>query len=297
MAALIACGVAWRYLTPLGVDLATSRQVLTSLVYVLFLPALVLDVLWQTPLGLDSLRIALLAMAGIIAGLLLSAITYRLLRAPPALAGALILASAFPNVTYLGLPVLEATLGSWARSIAIQYDLFASTPLLLTVGALVASRYGASPAGHRFAKTLIAVPPLWAAMAAVALNVLETPQPAAVHDWLHMLGGAVVPLMLLALGMSLRVSSLRNTPLTLLLPVVAIQLIAMPALVWRLAAATGMETPMVVAVVLEAAMPSMVLGLVFCDRYRLDTGAYAMAVTLTTLLSLLTLPAWFRLLT
>ena len=35
----------------------------------------------------------------------------------------MILAAGFPNVTYLGLPVLEQTFGSWARSVVIQIDL------------------------------------------------------------------------------------------------------------------------------------------------------------------------------
>jgi len=39
-----------------------------------------------------------------------------------------------------------------------------------------------------------------------------------------------------------------------------------------------------------------VLGMVICDRYDLDTPLYAAAVTLSTLLSLVTLPVWFRLL-
>ena len=57
MAALIACGIAWRIWRPLGIHADTSRQSLTGLVYVLLLPALVLHVLWKSPLGLDSLRI------------------------------------------------------------------------------------------------------------------------------------------------------------------------------------------------------------------------------------------------
>ena len=36
--------------------------------------------------------------------------------------------------------------------------------------------------------------------------------------------------------------------------------------------------------------------IVLCDRYGLDTGLYAAAVTLTTLLSLFTLPMWSGLL-
>ena len=39
-------------------------------------------------------------------------------------------------------------------------------------------------------------------------------------------------------------------------------------------------------------MPSMVLGIVFCDRYLLDSALYAMTVTVTTALSLITLPFW-----
>ena len=36
----------------------------------------------------------------------------------------------------------------------------------------------------------------------------------------------------------------------------------------------------------------MALGVVLCDRYGLNTGIYAAAVTATTLLSLITLPMW-----
>jgi len=41
-------------------------------------------------------------------------------------------------------------------------------------------------------------------------------------------------------------------------------------------------------------MPTMVLGLVICDRFKLDTSLYAEAVTVTTALSLITLPLWLE---
>jgi predicted permease len=44
--------------------------------------------------------------------------------------------------------------------------------------------------------------------------------------------------------------------------------------------------------VLDLAMPSMVLGIVLCDRYALDSALYAAAVTATTTASLITLPLW-----
>ena len=46
----------------------------------------------------------------------------------------------------------------------------------------------------------------------------------------------------------------------------------------------------------EAAMPCMVLGLVICDRFKLDTALYASVVTFTTALSMISLPVWFEIL-
>jgi len=43
-------------------------------------------------------------------------------------------------------------------------------------------------------------------------------------------------------------------------------------------------------------MPSMIVGIVLCDRYRLDSGLYASAVTVTTALSLISLPFWRQML-
>jgi malate permease and related proteins len=64
--------------------------------------------------------------------------------------------------------------------------------------------------------------------------------------------------------------------------------------VWGAAALLGLHGELRTAVVLEAAMPSMVFGVVLCDRYGLDTGLYATVVTASTALSLFTLPLWFR---
>ncbi len=295
-AALIVCGVLWQIFTPQGVDAATMRRSLTSLVYVLLLPALVLGVLWQAPLGVDTIKVALLAAAGVFIGMGLAWLWYRLSRPAHAALGALLLAAAFPNATYLGLPVLEASLGSWARSVAIQYDLFACTPLLLSFGVVLAARMGGSAQRGHPVMALLKVPPLWAAVAGVVLNLQGIPQPGMLAGLLDMLGGGVVPLMLFSIGLSLRWSDKWLGQVHLVLPVVLIQLLLTPLAIWGLSGLSGLGSGLQTAVVLEAAMPSMVLGIVLCDRYRLDSGLYAMAVTLSTAMAMLSLPAWFRLL-
>ena len=294
MTALIACGILWRFIRPPGMDADTARRVITGLVYTLLLPALVLVVLWKTSLGLDTIKIAAVAACGVLAALLAIKLLFRNSTVPKPIVGALFLAAAYPNVTYLGLPVLEKTFGPWARSVAIQYDLFACTPLLLTVGILIARLYGDSNENGSPFVALLKVPPLWAAMAAVILNLSDIPLPVGLEGFLQTLANGVVPLMLIALGMALSWETRQLQRLPLLMPVLAIQLLLMPLLAWGLAATLGLQGELRTAVVLEAAMPSMVLGVVLCDRYGLDTGLYATAVTASTVLSLLTLPLWFQ---
>jgi predicted permease len=54
-----------------------------------------------------------------------------------------------------------------------------------------------------------------------------------------------------------------------------------------------LEIILINQVVIVAAMPTMIFGIVISERYHLDTELYAAAVTVTTLFSLITLPVWF----
>jgi malate permease and related proteins len=294
MFVLIGLGLVWSWRPPARVDVDATRRLLSNSVYYLFLPALVLMVLWRAPLGADTLKIAASAAVGVIGAVALSWLACRACRAQRDVTGAMILAASWPNATYLGLPVLESTFGPWARSIAIQYDLFACTPLLLTLGIVIAGRYGTVEGREHPLRALARVPPLWAALAAVALNLGGVPMPAWIDGLLAMMAAPVVPLMLLSVGMALKQGFAQWRRLPLVVPVAAIQLLLMPLLVLGVVSLLGMSGEPRVAVVLEAAMPSMVLGIVLCDRYGLNTGVYAAALTATTLLSLVTLPAWYQ---
>jgi len=292
MAGTIALGHIWRYLPLGGWTADRARGALTSSVYYLFLPALVLSVLWRAPLGVDTLRIAGTATVAVLSSMALMAVVGRMMRLGPLQFGALLLAASFPNATYMGLPLLGSLFGDAGKAIAIQYDLFACTPLLLSVGILLAARYGNSGEEVHPVKTLLKVPPLWAAVAGAALNLAGVPQPDWAGEWLDRIGAAVVPVMLVALGMSLRLETLTGRNLATVSPAIAIQLLWMPLAALGFALAVGTQGLPLTATVLEAAMPVMVLGLVICDRFGLDTSLYATTASASTLLALLTLPFW-----
>ena len=130
-------------------------------------------------------------------------------------------------------------------------------------------------------------------MLAVVLNLSAVTMPGWLRIWLDSMASAVIPLMLIALGMSLQLQSLKLQKLPVLMPVLLIQLITMPLFALLLAHISGLSGDYLIAVVLEAAMPSMVLGIVICDQFKLDTGIFAAAVTLSTTISLITLPVWY----
>jgi predicted permease len=294
MGALIVCGAAWRIIRPGGLDADLVRGVLTALVFNLFLPALVLSVLWDARLGLEAIRISLYGAALIFFGFSITWLASRFKAIERRRLGAAMLAAAFSNVTYMGLPVLEQTFGPWARAIAIQIDLFAGMPLVLTVGIFVARHYGTTPEDEgNPLRALLFNPPLWAAAVALALNLSGVPKPALAESILEPLARAVVPLMLVSLGLGLGWNSWSRKNLPLAVLVLVFKLMAMPAFGLWLALLLGFRGDTLAALVLEAAMPSMVLGVVFCDRYRLDTGFYAMLVTLSTALAMATLPFWY----
>jgi malate permease and related proteins len=294
MGALIACGVAWSLLRPGGLDAGETRRVLTTLVYYLLLPALVLQVLWAAPLGLASMQIAAVAGLTVIAALAMTGLVCRTCRSSRATTGAMLLVAAWPNAVYLGLPVLDRLFGEPGRAVAIQFDLFAALPLLLTVGLLIARHYGdrESAAAHPL-RGMVAVPSIWAALLAVFLNLSGTPIPVWLDEWLGVLAYGVAPLMLFSLGLALTFDRFRAGDAPALAAVTVIQLLLAPLVALGLAAGFRLDGVTGMATVLEAAMPAMVLGLVFCDRFGLDTRLYAAAVTLTTAVSLITLPLWF----
>jgi len=294
MSGLIFCGVSWRWLQPGNLDAAQVRKALTSFVYHLLLPALVLSVLWKAELGANSILISAAATLGVLSGFLISTLSCRVCELTKAQAGALILAIAFPNATYMGLPTLEATFGPWARSIAIQYDLFACTPLLFTIGVMIAARHGSGLGQERLITSLFKIPSLWAAILAVLFNIANVPLPEGVDGFLQLLGRGVTPLVLFALGLSLEWKSDSLKLLRPLLPVLAIRLFLIPAIVMLFLSWFDQPTPWKAAVIMEAGMPSMVIGIVICEQFELDMPLYATAVTLTTLGSLISLPLWYH---
>lgn len=301
MALLIATGIAWQRFAPDHISATSHRRALTDVVFYILLPALVVDVLWQAPLDADTFSIQLTAVSRLASAALLMWLVLQVFnRVRPisrAQQGALMLAATFPNATYMGLPVTSEVLGDWAQEMVLKFDLFACTPILLSLGIMMGQAYGMRGDNEMRPhplRELLRVPPLWALVVACVLNLTKTPQPEMLGHALHTLAGGVVPLMLIALGMSIRWNTFKIALLPKLLPVCLIGLLVAPLTAMTVAQYRGLGGHTLTAVTLLSAMPTMVFGVIICERYHLDGALYAAAVFSTTLLSILTLPAWFQ---
>jgi predicted permease len=95
-----------RYWLP-DFDVEAARRSIGVLVLNVFLPALVFRVICSVPSGPEMVQIPLVMGIGVVCCLGLALLLFRPLVMPAEEKGALVLASAFGNVTYLGLPVLQ----------------------------------------------------------------------------------------------------------------------------------------------------------------------------------------------
>ncbi len=295
MTAIMLCGALWGVFAPNGLSAQQARLALTSAVYYFFLPAMILQVLWHADIGWSSLQYSALGCVSIAVCLLCAWVLTKIWRCDKPTAGAMLLAAAFPNVTYLGLPVLEQTFGAWSRSVVIQIDLFATAPMVYTIGVMLARHYGdASDENRRHPLAFLNTPPFWAVFLAVSLNLSNAPCPEWLDGMLLKCSAAVAPIMIFSLGMALSVRGLHPSVLGHLLPIILIKLFAQPYTARFLAGYSQLEAAQKAAAILDLAMPSMIVGIVLCDRYRLNSSLYANGVTVTTAASWLSLPYWYQ---
>jgi hypothetical protein len=276
------------------------RHVLSVTVLHVFLPALAFELVAKAPLDRSFIAIPLAAAAVVLlctaAAFAVYALVPPLRSLPRPTFGVLILAATYGNVTYLGLPVITGMLGAEYGYAAILYDQLASTPLLLTIGVFLAARYGsgAAPSITASLKRVLLLPPLWgvAMGLVVRLGGLSVPQP--VSDAAGLMSKAVIPVMTFTVGLALDFKDLRR--LIIAVPALAIKLLLAPVLAWGAGTLLGLEEKTLEAVVIEGAMPVMVLSLVIADEFELDVPLAAMCIAVSTVLLFFTMPVMLRLL-
>ncbi len=298
---LLSAGTLWRFI-PHVPDADTVRRSLGGVVMNFFLPALTFSVLFRAPVNAELWQIPITALVCVIVSLtiiysfLFLAKKYMKGLTNP-IWGSLMLAATWGNVTYLGLPTVTALLGEEYRRIPIYFDLLAMTPLLWTLGVMIAEHYGKKTTpllGQsqsrammlRGIRIMLTLPPFWSACAGLLCNIAAIPVPEFILKASALMGNAVPPMMIFSIGLALRMPHLHH--LAWIIPPIIVKLLCAPYIGFLCAEAVGLQGDVLKATVLESAMPTMVLTMVIADRFFLDIDVLAQIIALSTIVSFFT---------
>ena len=287
--------VGW-LLARLGIVDQEGRLVLNRTSFFAASPALLFTVLSEADVGLlfsRVLAVALLAFA--VVALLYAVIARAWLTRDPSRIVLAATASGYSNVNNIGLPVAIYVIGD-AGFVGpmLLLQLLVLAPLLLaTLDILTAGRASLA----RIITQPLRNPMLIAAALGAVVSALGIELPAPVLAPLEILGGAAVPLMLLAFGVSLGGdrplqpgSGRKEVALAVLL-----KSFAMPVAAYLLARfAFGLDAQLVYACTVMAALPSAQNMYQYALRYDRATVITRDIVLTTTILSLpvMLLIAW-----
>lgn len=203
----------------------------------------------------------------------------------------LLLCVALGNTSFIGYPMVRALLGEDALPYAVVYDQFGTFLLLSTYGLYVLAKYGgdAPPTFRQILLRIVKFPPVWALL--LGLTVMPEQPPAWIAAGLQKLADALLPLVMLAVGLSIQLKMPRDEVKPLAVGLM-LKLVILPALALPLALLFGLHGDMLQVNVLESAMPTMITAGALAIAHNLAPRLAAALVGYGILLSLVTLPAW-----
>lgn len=268
-----------------------AAETLNLVVLYVCLPASVLRFAPRLHLDWSVLAIALVPWLLLLATVVLVGGVTRLLKLRRDEHAVLLLCVALGNTSFLGYPLVSALLGDAALPYAVVYDQFGAFLILSTFGLFVLARYGGdrTPTAGEMALRVVRFPPLVALV--IGLTLMPAEPPAAIAGLLQRLSDALLPLAVLAIGLSIRFKLPRDE-LKPLAAGLTLKLLVMPALAFALLPMLGLEALKAHAVVLESAMPPMITAAALAISHKLAPGLAAAMVGYGILLSLVTLPVW-----
>lgn len=262
---------------------------LEKLVYYVLFPALLFRSLARADIDLAKTGALIgAALAFTVAGMALALPARRLFGLEPRLAASGF-QCAFRFNTYVGLAVAGSLFGSQGVALAaIAFGAMIPAVNLAAVAML------ASGGGRRVGAELARNPLLLATLGGFAWNAAGLALPGFADQTLNLLAQTSLPAGLLCVGAALHIERGQG-PLPAHAYWLAIKLLVLPAIAWGLAVALSMPPVESSVLVLAAALPTASSAYILAVRMGGMGGAVATQVTVGTLLSMATLPAWMAL--
>jgi len=270
----------------LGKFLTVDSRSLGRVVFYVFSPLLVFDLMLKSTLNLQQAFTTVAFTASVIAIMgLLAFLLGKLFRLERPYLLAVILTVAFGNTGNYGLPLVKFAFGDDALAVASLFYV-TTTILFNTVGVVIASL------GHMDLKSaltgLFKLPIIYGVTLALLIKGIGIQLPLPVSRTIEIAANGAIPVMLILLGLELTRIQWSHSFRALGLGVLTKLLIA-PLVGLLLASLFGFDHTARQGSVLEASMPAAVATTVVATEYKLEPSLVTAIVFLGTVLSPLTL--------
>lgn len=211
-------------------------------------------------------------------------------------AGAAGFAMMFGNVGFMGYPVVASLFGHEAVFYAAVLNVV-NTFAVFTIGTMLITGRG-EVGSERFQKKVLYSTPMLAAYLTIAIVAFEIDGiPEYISKPLSMLGDITVPAALLIVGSSMsqlpKRAMLGNSTVYV---TVLFRLLLLPVALFYLTRLMGFDSFVVNVNTVVVAMPVATYGTILCLKYEKDTTFMAEVTFISTLLSMLSIPALVALL-
>lgn len=276
---------------------------LARIVTDLCLPAMIFISLARQSIRLDQLAPALVMLGLELFCIALAWVISALLKFNRAQQGAIIFCSAFGSSTFLGysiiLQMFPHTPGALSEAVLIS-ELGVGYPIFI-LGPLLAAYFGsgtsAAKSSWKESLSFFRSPVFFALIIGLLWGIFDLPGQAnaflaPIFQLCHILASALTPIAILSVGLMFKLPRLGALIIPLAI-VVLIKLIMKPLLAAAMATQLGFPDLWEDVLVLLAAMPPAVLGVVFLRRYGADASLASTLLLAASLISCVTLVGVF----
>jgi hypothetical protein len=214
-----------------------------------------------------------------------SVLAARILRLTRPETNAFLLGTLLTNAVNVGFPVLTLAFGAAGLERGVVYSVGMQV-VFQTVGVYLAA--GGKMTAGQAARSIVRVPGVYALALGLLVNWAAWPVP----DWLFspikMVGDALVPLLLIVLGIQLTEVSFRGR-LPVALTATALRLVGAVALAALICLGLGLTGVSRQALITEAGMPSAIFGLVLAQEFDCEPRMLTAIIFVSTILCMFTL--------
>ena len=270
----------------LGKRLELEAKTLTRVAYYVFVPAFIFRSISMAEVPLTSVsRMLIFIILSHLLAVVAAAVLGRVLGKSKQMIAAFIMIAAFGNVGNFGLAIIQFRLGDIALPAATIYFVAINTVAFI----VCLSAAGWAHGGSRGAIwKVVKTPAVWATVPAIVVSSGGIDVPLLLDRMIGLLAGAMIPVMLFALGLQLQEQGKIHLTKDVFIAS-TIRLILVPALALLVALPFGLPQIESSAGVLQAAMPVAILVSIIAKENDIVPEFVTSVVVVSTLFSIVTL--------